>query len=220
MVGTLVDRFSIYRCPTTNIKAANTIVNKALANWWTWIIFPHPIKRFYVGRTLFRSIEFRPIGRRELGHEAARASILPATASRTAPRWLNVCPAIDPQELRRSRWMAVARSPPCIGTRGVDLGGWLEFGRNRFFRFEQTLIALGLPQKLLAFRTRLIFFCRLKFAEDDLVQLLDGPMRYGLPAHGPIETLILVLDQSTLVRTFTGAINVSLGCDLLASPIG
>jgi len=33
MVGTLVDLFSIYKCPTTNIKAANTIVNKALANW-------------------------------------------------------------------------------------------------------------------------------------------------------------------------------------------
>jgi hypothetical protein len=75
MVGTLVDLFSIYKCPTTNIKAANTIVNKALANWWTWIIFPHPIKRFYVGRTLFRSIEFRPIGPGELGNEAARASI-------------------------------------------------------------------------------------------------------------------------------------------------
>jgi len=86
MVGTFVDLFSIYKCPTTTIKAANTIVNKALANWWTWIIFPHPIKRFYVGRTLFRSIEFRPIGRRELGDDAARASILPATGSRTALR--------------------------------------------------------------------------------------------------------------------------------------
>ena len=100
--------------------------------------------------------------------------------------------------------MVVARSPPCIGTRGVDLGGWLQFGRNRFFRFEQTLIALGLSQKLLAFRTRSIFFCRLKFADDDLVQLLDGPMRYGFPAHGPTKTLILVLDQSTLVPYFYG----------------
>ena len=61
MVGILVDLFSIYKCPTANIKAANTIVNRALANWWTWIIFPHRIERFYVGRTLFRSIEFRPI---------------------------------------------------------------------------------------------------------------------------------------------------------------
>ena len=86
MVGTLVDLFSIYKWPTTNIKAANTIVNKAFANWWTWIILPHPIKRFYVGRTLFWSIEFRPIGRREPGNEAARASILPATGSRTALR--------------------------------------------------------------------------------------------------------------------------------------
>ena len=86
MVGTLVDLFSIYKCPTTNIKAANTIVNKALANWRSWIIFPHPIKRFYIGRTLFRSIEFRPIGRRELGNEAARASILLATGGRTALR--------------------------------------------------------------------------------------------------------------------------------------
>ena len=142
-----------------------------------------PNQRFYVGRTLFRSIEFRPIGRREPGNEAARASILPATGSRTALWWLNVHPA----------------------TRGVDLGGWLQFGRNRFFRFEQTLIALGLSQKLLAFRTRLIFFCRLKFADDDLVQLLDGPMRYGLPAHGPTKTLILVLDQSALVPYFYGS---------------
>jgi hypothetical protein len=77
-------------------------------------------------------------------------------------------------------------------------------GRNRFLRFEQTLIALGLSQKLLAFRTRLIFFGRLKFAGDDLVQLVDGPMRYRLPAHGPIKTPILVLDQSTPVPYFYG----------------
>ena len=182
MVGILVDLFSIYRCPTTNIKAANTIVNRAFANWWTWIIFPHPIKRFYIGTTLFRSIKFRPIGRREPGHEAARASILPATGSRTALRGPNVYHA----------------------ARGVDLGGWLRSGRNRFFRFEQALIALGLSQKLLAFRTRLIFLCRLKFADDDLVQLFDGPMRYRFPAHGPTKTLILVLDQSTLVPYFYG----------------
>jgi hypothetical protein len=50
----------------------------------------------------------------------------------------------------------------------------------------------------------LIFFCRLKFADDDLVQLLDGPMRYRFPAHGPTKTLILVLDQSTLVPYFYG----------------
>jgi hypothetical protein len=50
----------------------------------------------------------------------------------------------------------------------------------------------------------LIFFRRLKFTDDDLVQLFDGPMRYGFPAHGPIETLILVLDQSTLVPYFYG----------------
>jgi len=86
MVGTFVDLFTIYKCPTPTIKAADTIVSRALANWWTWIIFPHPIKRFYVGRTLFRSIEFRPIGRKELGDDAARASILPATGSRTALR--------------------------------------------------------------------------------------------------------------------------------------
>jgi hypothetical protein len=49
MVGTLVDLFSIYKCPTTNIKAANTIVNKALANWWTWFILPHPINAFTLG---------------------------------------------------------------------------------------------------------------------------------------------------------------------------
>jgi hypothetical protein len=95
MVGSLIDLFSIYKCPTTNIKAANAVVNRALANWWTWIIFPHPIKRFYVGRTLFRSIEFHPIGRRgrELGSEPmnlrggrlARAPYAPeATKSRGA----------------------------------------------------------------------------------------------------------------------------------------
>ena len=43
-----------------------------------------PNQTLYVGRTLFRSIEFRPTGRRELGDDAARASILPATGSRTA----------------------------------------------------------------------------------------------------------------------------------------
>ena len=91
-----------------------------------------------------------------------------------------------------------------MGLGEVDLGGCLQFGRKRFFRFEQTLIAPGLSQKLLAFRTRLIFFCRLKFSDDDLVQLVDGPMRYGFPAHGPIKTLILVLDQSTLVPYFYG----------------
>jgi hypothetical protein len=32
MAGILVDLFSIYKCPTTNITAANTIVNRALAN--------------------------------------------------------------------------------------------------------------------------------------------------------------------------------------------
>ena len=113
---------------------------------------------------------------------------------------------MKPQELRFYRGAAAAplrgnpMSSPRLG--GVDLGGWLQFGRNRFFRFEQILIALGLSQKLLAFRTRLIFFGRLKFADDDLVQLVDGPMRYGFPAHGPIKTLILVLDQSTLVPYF------------------
>jgi hypothetical protein len=49
MVGILVDLFSIYKCPTTNIKAANTIVNRALANWWTWIIFPHRTDAFTLG---------------------------------------------------------------------------------------------------------------------------------------------------------------------------
>ena len=116
--------------------------------------------------------------------------------------------AMKPQELRFCRLPAAAplSGDPMSTLRPqeVDLGGWLQFARNRFFRFEQILIALGLSQKLLAFRTRLIFLCRLKFADDDLVQLLDGPMRYGFPAHGLIETLILVLEQSTLVPYFYG----------------
>jgi hypothetical protein len=116
--------------------------------------------------------------------------------------------AMKPQELRFCRLPAAASlcgDPMSTARLGrVDLGGWLQFGRKRFFRVEQILIALGLSQKLLAFRTRLIFFCRLKFADDDLVQLFDGPMRYRFPAHGPIETLILVLDQSTLVPYFYG----------------
>jgi len=40
MAGILVDLFSIYKCPTTNITAANTTVNSALANWWTSFIPP------------------------------------------------------------------------------------------------------------------------------------------------------------------------------------
>jgi hypothetical protein len=41
MTGILVDLFSIYKCPTTNITAANTIVNRALANWCTSFIPLH-----------------------------------------------------------------------------------------------------------------------------------------------------------------------------------
>jgi hypothetical protein len=38
-VGILVDLFSMYRCPTTTITAANIIANRALANWWTLFLF-------------------------------------------------------------------------------------------------------------------------------------------------------------------------------------
>jgi hypothetical protein len=41
MVRALVDLVSIYKCPTTNIAAANITVNRAFASWWTSFISPH-----------------------------------------------------------------------------------------------------------------------------------------------------------------------------------
>ena len=38
MVGTLIDLVSTYKCPTTNIAAANITVNRAFASWWTSFI--------------------------------------------------------------------------------------------------------------------------------------------------------------------------------------
>jgi hypothetical protein len=55
--------------------------------------------------------------------------------------------------------------------------------RNPFFCFEQALVALSFSQKFLAFRARLIFFRRLNFSGDRLIQFIDGPMRYWFPAH-------------------------------------
>jgi len=46
MARTLVDLVSIYKCPTTNIAAANITVNRAFANWWTSFISPH---RYFAG---------------------------------------------------------------------------------------------------------------------------------------------------------------------------
>ncbi len=114
----------------------------------------------------------------------------------------DIYPAIDPRRLHRffvGQHLRHRVMP--LGMIGFLLNGMIVLLKDRMPRL---LIAPGLSQKLLAFRTRLIFFCRLKFSDDDLVQLVDGPMRYGFPAHGPIETLILVLDQSTLVPYFYG----------------
>jgi hypothetical protein len=52
------------------------------------------------------------------------------------------------------------------------------------FASSRLLIALSFSQKFLAFRSRLIFFRRLNFSGDRLIQFIDGPMRYWLPAHG------------------------------------
>jgi hypothetical protein len=103
MVGILVDLFSIYKCPTTNIKAANAVVNRALANWWTWIILPHRTKRFYVGRTLFRSIEFRPIRTKS---DAMKPQEL---------RFYRLLAATRPTEVARATRVAhYLRLQPCI----------------------------------------------------------------------------------------------------------
>jgi hypothetical protein len=46
------------------------------------------------------------------------------------------------------------------------------------------LIALSFSQKFLTFLSRVIFFRRLNFSGDRLIQFIDGPVRYWLPAHG------------------------------------
>jgi hypothetical protein len=55
----------------------------------------------------------------------------------------------------------VAGSKP--GTKGKSYCGWLQASRNPFFCFEQALVALCFSPKILAFRSRLMFFCRLNF---------------------------------------------------------
>ena len=63
------------------------------------------------------------------------------------------------------------------------LCGWLQASRNPFFCFEQALVALSFSQKFLAFPSRLMFFRRLNFSGDRLIQFIDSPMRYWFPAH-------------------------------------
>jgi hypothetical protein len=60
---------------------------------------------------------------------------------------------------------------------------WVTPGHSKsIFCFEEGLIPPSFLQKLLAFRSRLIFFCRLNFSGDRLIQFIDGPLRYWLPA--------------------------------------
>jgi hypothetical protein len=78
------------------------------------------------------------------------------------------------------------------------LCGWLQATRNPFFCFEQALIAFSFSQKFLAFRSRLIFFRRLNFSGDRLIQFIERPMRYWFPAHAGF---LAVADQNP---SFTG----------------
>ena len=52
MVGIFIDLFSIYKWPTTNITAANKIVNTALANWGTSFICLTDFKPSFRGENL------------------------------------------------------------------------------------------------------------------------------------------------------------------------
>jgi hypothetical protein len=79
-----------------------------------------------------------------------------------------------------------------------ELCGRLQATRNPFFCFEQALIALSFSQKFLAFRSRLIVFCRLNFSGDRLTQFVDGPMRCWFPTH---RGFLAVADQNP---SFTG----------------
>jgi hypothetical protein len=117
MAGILVDLFSIYKCPTANITAANTIVNSALANWWASFIRLHGFKtRVRVKRTLFRPNRFRvrksgfssstprafaqqhrrhpdepaPPGERAQ-HQAGCCVNSSPTSRRSTTRWMTVC---------------------------------------------------------------------------------------------------------------------------------
>jgi len=52
MVGIFIDLFSIYKWPTTNITAANNIVNTALANWGTSFICLTDFKPSFRGENI------------------------------------------------------------------------------------------------------------------------------------------------------------------------
>jgi hypothetical protein len=56
--GSLADLFLINNCPATNITAANTIANIAVASWWTSFICV-PGYQNTADRTLVRGIKFR-----------------------------------------------------------------------------------------------------------------------------------------------------------------
>jgi hypothetical protein len=129
MAGILVDLFSIYKCPTTNITAANTIVNSALADWWPSFIRPHEFKtRVRVKRTSFRPNRFRgrksgfsssilrafaqqhrrhpdqpaPPGERAQ-HQAGCYVNFSPTSRRSVTRWMTVCG--DGTARSRYRWL-------------------------------------------------------------------------------------------------------------------
>jgi hypothetical protein len=95
-----------------------------------------------------------------------------------------------------------ARTVSRVEQRG-NLCGWLQVTRNPFLCFEQALIALSFSQKFLTFRSRLIFFSRLNFSGDRLIQFIDGPVRYWLPAHGGILAVANYNTSSTGCPTFT-----------------
>jgi hypothetical protein len=131
IAGILVDLFSIYKCPTTNITAANTIVNSALANWWTSFIRPHGFKtRVRVKRTSFRPNRFR--GRksgfpssilRAFAQQHRRHPDEPAPPGERAQHQAGCCVNFSPTSRRSAtRWMTVCGEGP----RGRDTGGLME----------------------------------------------------------------------------------------------
>jgi hypothetical protein len=86
---------------------------------------------------------------------------------------------------------------------------WVTPGHSKsIFCFEQGLIPLCFPQKFLAFRSRLIFFCRLNFSGDRLIQFIDGPLRTGFLLMRPF---LAVADQNS---SFTGCFTARTASDL------
>ena len=111
-------------------------------------------------------------------------SNLAVTVTRRAAAW-----ATD----RAATASAISR----VGQRG-NLRWMAPSHSKSIFCFEQALVALSFSQKFLAFRSRLIFFRRLNLSGDRLIQFVDGPIRYWLPAH---DGFLAVADHNP---SFTG----------------